>query len=117
MVEWNKYGILYTNKDEVYRDFFNRTGQDSVRQFGLITYGDPSLESFLSKIQITQHIYEVGDNLSKIAYKHYGQARYWWVLAWFNSKPTDSHCEIGDTILVPTPLSEAISQAYDIVEL
>lgn len=117
MTEWNKYGILYTNKEEIYRDFMNRTGESEIKQFGLITYGDPGLESFLKNVQITQHIFETGDTLSKIAYQHYGQAKYWWVLAWFNSKPTDSHCNYGDTILIPSPLKAAINQAYNVVQL
>jgi nucleoid-associated protein YgaU len=64
-----------------------------------------------------QHLYSTGDSLSKIAYKYYGQAKYWWVIAWFNSKPTDFHCNNGDTILVPLPLEAAIGQAYNASEL
>lgn len=117
MTEWNKYGFIYNNSDETYRDFMNRTGATSIRHFGLITYGDPSQESFLSEIEIMQHLYSTGDSLSKIAYKYYGQAKYWWVIAWFNSRPTDFHCSNGDTILVPLPLETAIGQAYNASEL
>ena len=117
MTEWNKYGFIYRNDDELYRDFMNRTGAQAITHYGLVTYGDPAQESFLRQIEITQHLYKVGDSLSKIAFKYYGEARYWWILAWFNSRPTDLHCSVGDTILIPTPLEAAVSQAYNVSQL
>ena len=117
MVTWNKYSFIYTNGDEVYRDFLNRTGAESITHYGLTTYGDPAQESFLREIDIIQHTLKVGDNMSKLAHKHYGEARYWWIIAWFNSKPTDLHCKIGENILIPTPLEAAVSQAYSVSEL
>lgn len=117
MVEWNRYGGIFYNNDEAYRNFKNKTGSDTIRQFGLIPFGDPAQESFLKQIEIFQHPYKVGDTLSKISFEYYGEPRYWWILAWFNSKPTDLHCKIGDTIFVPKPLEVAKAQAYNFVEL
>lgn len=116
-MQWNKYGFIYNNRDEAYRDFYNRTGTEFVRHFGLVTYGDPSQESFLKQVEVSQHTYKVGDSLSKLAHKHYGEARYWWILAWFNSKPMDSHCEIGEVILIPKPLDIVVAQAYNVSDL
>ena len=65
------------------------------------------------EIKKLNHVFTTGDSLSKIAFKHYGDARYWWVLAWFNAKPTDFHCEIGDIIEIPLPLEEVILKARD----
>ena len=33
----------------------------------------------------------------------------WWVLAWYNEKPTESHFEVGGVVLIPTPVEEVIS--------
>ena len=117
MASWNENGGIFYNRDDVYIDFRNRTGSDTIRHFGLMPYGDPAEESFLTEIEITQHVYTLGDSLSKLAYKSYGDAKLWWVLAWFNSRPTDFHCKIGDTILIPKPLETVLSQAYNIIEI
>lgn len=117
MTAWNEKGGIFTNVDDIYKDFRNRTGSSTIKHFGLLPYGDPAQESFLKELEITQHIYSVGDSLSKIAYNNYGDAKLWWVLAWFNSRPTEFHCKIGDTILVPKPLETVLVQAYNVVDL
>ena len=44
----------------------------------------------------------------KYAHEIYGSTQYWWIIAWFNNKPTDIHCKIGDVIYVPVPLDKAV---------
>lgn len=114
---WNEYGIVVSNQDETYREFFNKTGEKTIIHYGLIPFGDPASEEFLKGLEVFQHIYKVGDTLSKIAFKHYGNPKYWWVLAWFNSKPTDFDCKIGDTIFIPKPIERVVSQAQNVSDL
>ena len=117
MSKWNDFSFKIENDDDVYRDFLNRTGAQKITHYALTMFGDPALESFLKNIEVEQHMYSLGDTLSKIAYRYYGDPSAWWVLAWFNGKPTDFHCSIGDTINVPTPLEEVIPHAQNIGEL
>ena len=49
-------------------------------------------------------IWKTGDRYYKLADKHYGDARYWWVIAWYNKKPTEAHLNLGDSVFIPTPL-------------
>lgn len=112
MTEWTENGKIFDNSDGIYYDFLQKTGANKVTHYGMIPFGDPRAESFLENIMVSKHIYSTGDRLSKIAYKSYGDARYWWVLAWFNGKPTDFHCSIGDTIYIPTPIQDVLIQAY-----
>ena len=113
MTTWSKNGKKMSNKSEVYREFLNKTGADKVDHYGVIFFGDPREDDFLEGKEKIDHIYSTGDSLSKIAFKHYGDARLWWLLAWYNSKPTDFHCKLGDIIEVPFPLREVLEQAYD----
>jgi len=32
----------------------------------------------------------------------------WWVIAWFNKLPTESHIKLGDVIYIPMPLNEIL---------
>jgi hypothetical protein len=32
----------------------------------------------------------------------------WWVIAWFNRMPTESHVELGEIVVVPLPLAKIL---------
>ncbi len=111
MTEWTKSGRVLSNNDKIYQSFMKKTGTRNVDHYGLVIFGDPMQEDFLSEISTSEHVYSVGDSLSKIAFKEYGDPRLWWILAWFNTKPTDMHIDIGERIYAPHPVEEAIHQA------
>ena len=117
MKTWNRMARETTNNDELYRPFIERLGAEQINHVEIINFGDALDEEFLSNISIKKHIYKTGDSLSKIAHKNYGDVKYWWVLAWFNSRPTDFHCSPGDIIIIPSPLDIVLDQAYNIVDL
>lgn len=110
---WSENSRFLINKDEIYRDFFNKTGASSVEHIDITFFGNCKDYEFLKSIKKINHVYSSGDTLSKIAFKHYGDARYWWVLAWFNTKPTDFHCNLGDIIEIPIPLEDVIIKVRD----
>lgn len=114
--DWTEHAELFENQSKLYSGWMKKAGFDRIEHYGMVSFGDPRLESFLQKINKTVHIYKLGDRLSKIAHEHYGDSRYWWVIAWFNSKPTDFHCKIGDIIEVPRPLDEVLLQIHDRVD-
>ena len=51
----------------------------------------------------------MGDRYYKLAASFYGDARYWWIIAWFNKKPTESHIKVGDIIRIPTSLGDILA--------
>lgn len=117
MANWDENSFTLKNDDKIYSKFFKKIGIQSVDHKSIVVLGDPMREDFLKDIMTTEHLFSAGDTLSKISFSQYGDPKFWWVIAWFNSKPTDLHCEIGDTIYIPFPLEEAISQATERGEL
>jgi|TARA_R110000824_G_scaffold11740_2_gene51400 hypothetical protein len=59
-----------------------------------------------------QHTWNVGDRYWKLASKFYGSSDLWWVIAWYNQKPTDAHVKIGDTIAIPMPIDRVLGLFY-----
>lgn len=112
MTDWTKDSTIFTNDDEIYEGYLNKVGSKLIEHRSLIMFGDPRQETFLNEINYSTHVYSFGDSLSKIAYKEYGDPKYWWVIAWFNTKPTDFHCEVGDIIQIPHPLNEVLAQVF-----
>ncbi len=114
--DWTDHTGVFENESSLYGEWLRKSGFAKVEHYDIVLFGDPRLESFLRKIKKIKHIYKTGDRLSKIAHKHYGDPRYWWVLAWFNAKPTDFHCKIGDIIEIPKPLDEVLLQIHSKVD-
>jgi hypothetical protein len=85
-----------------------RNPADGVRQFSTLRLNEPTPEELRDELRTIEKVYSMGDKLYKYSYEIYGSTEYWWVIAWFNNKPTDTHCKIGDVISIPIPLERAI---------
>jgi len=63
----------------------------------------PTVEEIATIVSIG-HIWTTGDRLYKLAEKHYHDPTLWWVIAWYNDRPTEGHFKVGDVIQIPTPI-------------
>ena len=50
-----------------------------------------------------------GDRFDLLAHQYYGDSELWWVIAWYNQTPTESHVELGDVLQIPLPLHKVLS--------
>ena len=55
-----------------------------------------------------KHIWVTGDRYYKLAAKYYSDPTLWWVIAFYNQKPTESHVKLGDIVYVPVPLESIL---------
>tara|TARA_R100001163_G_C5036056_1_gene175202 strand:- start:46 stop:387 length:342 start_codon:yes stop_codon:yes gene_type:complete len=56
----------------------------------------------------TTHMWKYGDRYYNLANKHYGDTRYWWVIAWWNGLPTEADIYPGDVIQIPVDLETTL---------
>ena len=49
-----------------------------------------------------------GDRMDNLANKYYGDSRYWWVIAWWNSFPTEASITLGTPLSIPLNLEQAL---------
>ena len=79
---------------------------------GIVHFATPTLRhptvSEMARLTRQQHVWKLGDRYYKLAHKHYGNSKYWWIIAWFNKRPTESHLNLGDTIYIPSPLEDIL---------
>jgi len=99
------------NAHEQYKEFFADRGVNYVEQYPTPTLRYPTSQE-ISNLTLISHIWTHGDMYYKLAYKHYGDPKLWWVISWFNQKPTESHVVKGQKIIIPTPLEKILSY-YD----
>lgn len=98
--------IIKTN-DDLYTDVLERRDVRHISLHALGRIGYPSVQEAES-LQKQPHIWTMGDRLSKLAERYYNDPRLWWVIAWFNKKPTDAHFHYGDLVYIPMPLETAV---------
>lgn len=58
----------------------------------------------VSNVDSVGHVWKSGDRLYKLADTYYNDPTLWWVIAWYNSKPTEGHFKLGDLIQIPVPI-------------
>jgi nucleoid-associated protein YgaU len=59
-------------------------------------------------IRKVAHIWKETDSYWKLSSKFYKDAQYWWIIAWYNQAPTESHLHPGERIFIPTNLTDAL---------
>jgi len=100
--------ITAINKEISYSDVFRNRGINFIKQYSTPEFYEITTTQ-RANLKRLSDVWKQGDKLWKYAAIHYGDARMWWVIAWYNYKPTDAHFNIGDTILIPFPLERVLS--------
>jgi hypothetical protein len=62
----------------------------------------------ISTLTVRTELWKVGDRLYKYADNYYNDPSKWWIIAWYNQKPTEAHFNLGDVVYIPTPLSQVM---------
>lgn len=93
------------NRKKLYKGLFDVRDVKFIRQFSSPKFDYPTQEQ-INSLELVEYDWRRGDKYSKVAEYAYGDPELWWVIAWFNKKPTEAHLSYGDTIQIPFPLSK-----------
>ena len=96
------------NNEEIYKEHFRARGVKFINHYPTANLAHPTDEQILA-LERVPHVWTVGDRYYKLANKFYGDSTLWWIIAWYNQKPTEAHVAIGDTIYVPLPLHKILA--------
>jgi hypothetical protein len=99
---------VFINKSKLYSSTFRDRGVSQVRQYGTRNLKFPSVEQ-MTELNIIAHTWKYGDRYHRLADDHYGDSKLWWVIAFFNQKPTESNLEFGSIVYIPHPLETIIN--------
>lgn len=108
----NARQIIVLNKDESedHKSLIERRGKNkkAIEHYKTATFRYPSPREIQS-LQTISHTWGTGDRYSKLAHEHYNEADLWWVIAWYNKRPTDAHLSAGDVVHIPFPIERVLS--------
>ena len=96
-----------TNDIDFYRELRERRGVKQIEQFTTPRLRQPTVSDRM-RLKTSTHIWKYGDRFYNLAHQYYGDARYWWVIAWFNGIPTEAEANTGDVLEIPLDISEAL---------
>ncbi len=98
---------IFKNAHAAYKRYLKKRGITQVHQFTTPTFKYPTQIEAQNFDTIT-HIWGAGDRYFKLANRYYNDPELWWVIAFFNQKPTEFDIKAGDIIFIPTPLETVL---------
>jgi hypothetical protein len=100
---YKKSDIINNNDADYKKVFSSRFGNKGLLQFSTTNFRIPT-DQEINNIQYVNENWTLGQRLYKLAYKHYGDSQYWWLIALFNNVATEADLQFGQVIKVPMPL-------------
>lgn len=101
----------FINNSELYYNTAQDRGLNFIEQYPTMLIRPISID-FKTSILKVPHVWASGDKYFSISQKYYDNIRYWWLIAWFNEKPTEQHINIGEVIYIPQPLQRVLNYYF-----
>jgi len=95
------------NNNDLYDAMAEERDVKYFRQYETPNFRYPTAAE-MRELTIQKHTWKAGDKYYKLAHEHYGDSSLWWVIAWFNKAPTESHVKIGSTVSIPKPIQRVL---------
>jgi hypothetical protein len=101
----------FINDNEGYRKKFfkDARGVHQIQQYDTAVLNFPDSSEITDDLSLDTETWQVGTRMDKLAHQYYGDASLWWLIAWFNKKPTEGSWSIGDLVYIPQPADVAIN--------
>tara|TARA_R110000824_G_scaffold3130_1_gene14465 strand:- start:7516 stop:7872 length:357 start_codon:yes stop_codon:yes gene_type:complete len=97
------------NDDAGYQKvFFDDRDIKQIMQYKTARFSFPTDEE-MGGISFYTKAWAATDKLYNLAAQTYGDPQLWWVIAWFNQKPTEAHFRTGDIIYVPLNAEQIVT--------
>jgi len=107
MARYSRAPII-DNDTEYYKPLRSKRGVKNIVQYGTPMLYNPTIVD-RSMLSTTAHIWTYGDRFYKLAHQYYGDGEFWWVIAWYNGKPTEVDISPGYVIEIPLDIEEALT--------
>ena len=85
------------NNTRLYKQMLKDRGILSIQQFRTKYFNKIDFSLYSPQT----YIWTKKDKLIRLSNTFYGDSQYWWLIGYFNQKPTDAHFEIGDEVFIP----------------
>ena len=98
---------VFVNEEENYKRYLKPRGMNLINQFNTPKFRFPD-QTNMKNFSSIRHIWSTGDRYFKLASEYYDDPKMWWVIAFYNKKPTEFHVSLGEIIYIPKPLETVL---------
>ena len=98
---------IVINDDDLYANSLRKRHVRHMNQYDTAHLTYPSISEIKNLTRI-KHIWKTGDRYYKLAVQYYGTTEHWWIIAFYNQRPTEANVKVGDVIYIPLPLERII---------
>ncbi len=98
---------IFSNDEDYYDYLRNKRNIKTATHYSTPVLRNPTVAD-RTLLTTTTHIWSYGDRFYNLAHKYYNDPNYWWVIAWYNSMPTEASIQNGDLIEIPVNLNDAL---------
>ena len=98
----SRYGLRETreNNHPLYKRMIKDRGDKKIIHFRAPKFAVLS-DELIGSVDVEMVYWGIQTRYWKLATEYYGDPSLWWVIAYFNRKPTESHVKIGEMIFIP----------------
>jgi len=97
----------FVNDARSYQEYFKKRNMLSeIMQYETPMLSNVTTDEQEESLTVESYMWKTGDRLYKLAQTYYNDPSYWWIIAWYNLKPTEHHFQAGDVIDIPMPLQQ-----------
>jgi len=107
MTDRNEKREILINKSRLYKRKAKSKNLNFFRQYNSMKLNTLTPDD-VAELTVIDHLWKSGDRYYKLAYKYYGSTDLWFLLAWFNKRPTDHHVTLGTPVRIPLPLEKVL---------
>jgi hypothetical protein len=101
---YSKFKIL-DNDSDYYAPLRKSRGLRNIQHFETPILHHPGVLT-RAVIKSETYMWKYGDRLYNLAHQYYGNAEFWWIIAWYNGYPTEASIRNGAIIEIPLSLEE-----------
>lgn len=95
------------NKNPQYEDIFEERNVNQIEQYRTKKLRYPSRKQ-IDNLTLHKYYWQSNDDYYKVSEKFYGDTKFWYVIAQFNQIPFEGDIKVGDTLMIPRPLSRVL---------
>ena len=108
MSRYSRYKKLL-NRDSFY-DFLRKERNDakSITHYETPILYNPTVADRM-QLRTTTYVWSTGDRYYRLADKYYGNPQLWWIIAWYNGRPTEGDVFPGDLLTIPLDAEEVLA--------
>ena len=98
---------ILANFDEKYSEILKKRNVDFIDQYNSPEFSELDAQD-IAQLDVVSRVWSSGDRLYKLADEFYNDPTLWWVIAWYNRLPTESHIKLGWIVDIPLPLNKIL---------